>query len=145
MRRRERVCVRYAAGTDTTRRQDLTDEPTYASSAGERSLCLERRSAAERPRALHGELPLPQTGMQPAAHEYVATAPPLGGDVRGNRLTFLFNIIDVESARVAFEFMWGVGVNRPIPVKDPYPAVITGDRPLPQRRPLTASAACACA
>lgn len=53
-------------------------------------------------------------------------------DVWGNILAFLFNIIDVERARVAFEFMWGVGVNHPFPVKNLYPAVITGD---PEWRP----------
>jgi sucrose-6F-phosphate phosphohydrolase len=53
-------------------------------------------------------------------------------DVWGNILAFLFNIIDVQRARVAFEFMWGVGVNQPYPVKNLYPPVITGD---PEWRP----------
>lgn len=53
-------------------------------------------------------------------------------DVWGNILAFLFNIIDVQRARVAFEFMWGVGVNHPLPVKNLYPPVITGD---PEWRP----------
>jgi glycogen debranching enzyme len=44
----------------------------------------------------------------------------------------MFNIIDVERARVAFEFMWGVGVNQPYPAKNLYPPVITGD---PEWRP----------
>jgi sucrose-6F-phosphate phosphohydrolase len=53
-------------------------------------------------------------------------------DVWGNILAFLFNIIDVQRARTAFEFMWGVGVNQPYPVKNLYPPVITGD---PEWRP----------
>jgi sucrose-6F-phosphate phosphohydrolase len=53
-------------------------------------------------------------------------------DVWGNILAFLFNIIDVERARIAFEFMWGVGVNEPFPVRNLYPSVITGD---PEWRP----------
>jgi sucrose-6F-phosphate phosphohydrolase len=48
-------------------------------------------------------------------------------DVWGNILAFLFNIVDVARARTAFEFMWGVGVNQPYPVKNLYPSVITGD------------------
>lgn len=53
-------------------------------------------------------------------------------DVWGNILAFLFNIIDVDRARIAFEFMWGVGVNQPFPVKNLYPSVLTGD---PEWRP----------
>lgn len=53
-------------------------------------------------------------------------------DVWGNILAFLFNIIDVERARTAFEFMWGVGVNQPYPVRNLYPPVLTGD---PEWRP----------
>jgi sucrose-6F-phosphate phosphohydrolase len=53
-------------------------------------------------------------------------------DVWGNILAFLFNIIDIQRARTAFEFMWGVGVNQPYPVKNLYPPVITGD---PEWRP----------
>lgn len=53
-------------------------------------------------------------------------------DVWGNILAFLFNIIDVERARIAFEFMWGVGVNQPYPVQNLYPPVLTGD---PEWRP----------
>jgi glycogen debranching enzyme len=53
-------------------------------------------------------------------------------DVWGNILAFLFNIISVERARIAFEFMWGVGVNQPYPVRNLYPAVLTGD---PEWRP----------
>ncbi|MEO8185157.1 MAG: HAD-IIB family hydrolase [Deltaproteobacteria bacterium] len=53
-------------------------------------------------------------------------------DVWGNILAFLFNIIDVHRARIAFEFMWGVGVNRPFPVHNLYPPVLTGD---PEWRP----------
>jgi glycogen debranching enzyme len=53
-------------------------------------------------------------------------------DVWGNILAFLFNIIDVERARIAFEFMWGVGVNQPYPARNLYPPVLTGD---PEWRP----------
>jgi glycogen debranching enzyme len=53
-------------------------------------------------------------------------------DVWGNILAFLFNIIDVERARTTFDFMWGVGVNQPFPVKNLYPPVVTGD---PEWRP----------
>jgi sucrose-6F-phosphate phosphohydrolase len=48
-------------------------------------------------------------------------------DVWGNILAFLFNIVDIARARTAFEFMWGVGVNQPYPVKNLYPSVIMGD------------------
>jgi sucrose-6-phosphatase len=53
-------------------------------------------------------------------------------DVWGNVLAFLFNIIDVHRARIAFEFMWGVGVNEPFPVRNLYPPVLSGD---PEWRP----------
>ncbi len=48
-------------------------------------------------------------------------------DVLGNVLAFLTNVIDVERARTAFRFMWGVGVNNPFPVANLYPAVQSGD------------------
>ncbi|MGH7997035.1 MAG: HAD-IIB family hydrolase [Opitutaceae bacterium] len=48
-------------------------------------------------------------------------------DVLGNLLAFLMNVIDVERARTAFRFMWGVGVNRPWPVANLYPTVQSGD------------------
>lgn len=48
-------------------------------------------------------------------------------DVLGNILAFLTNVIDVERARTAFRFMWGVGVNDPFPVANLYPAVQSGD------------------
>ncbi|HVU33867.1 MAG TPA: HAD-IIB family hydrolase [Opitutaceae bacterium] len=48
-------------------------------------------------------------------------------DVLGNLLAFLTNVIDVERARTAFRFMWGVGVNNPYPVANLYPAVQSGD------------------
>lgn len=48
-------------------------------------------------------------------------------DVLGNILAFLTNVIDVERARTAFRFMWGVGVNQPYPVANLYPAVQSGD------------------
>jgi len=48
-------------------------------------------------------------------------------DVYGNILAFLFNVLDVERARHAFRFMWGVGVNEPFPVTNLYPVVAPGD------------------
>jgi len=48
-------------------------------------------------------------------------------DVYANILAFLMNVIDVERARTAFRFMWGVGVNDPYPVANLYPAVQAGD------------------
>ncbi|PTX96639.1 HAD-IIB family hydrolase [Opitutus sp. ER46] len=48
-------------------------------------------------------------------------------DVIGNLLAFLTNVIDVDRARTAFRFMWGVGVNNPYPVANLYPAVQSGD------------------
>lgn len=48
-------------------------------------------------------------------------------DVLGNVLAFLTNVIDVDRARTAFRFMWGVGVNDPWPVANLYPAVQSGD------------------
>jgi len=48
-------------------------------------------------------------------------------DVLGNILAFLHNVLDVDRARVAFKFMWGVGVNDPWPVANLYPQVQAGD------------------
>jgi sucrose-6F-phosphate phosphohydrolase len=48
-------------------------------------------------------------------------------DVLGNLLAFLTNVVDVERARTAFRFMWGVGVNHPWPVANLYPVVQAGD------------------
>jgi sucrose-6-phosphatase len=48
-------------------------------------------------------------------------------DVFANVLAFLTNVIDVDRARTAFRFMWGVGVNNPYPVANLYPAVQSGD------------------
>lgn len=48
-------------------------------------------------------------------------------DVFGNLLAFLMNLLDVERARNAFRFMWGVGVNQPWPVANLYPVVQSGD------------------
>ncbi|MBK1881164.1 HAD-IIB family hydrolase [Luteolibacter pohnpeiensis] len=48
-------------------------------------------------------------------------------DVAGNILAFLFNVLDFEKAKVAFRFMWGVGVNQPFPVRNLYPVVNAGD------------------
>ena len=48
-------------------------------------------------------------------------------DVFGNILAYLMNLLDVERARTAFRFMWGVGVNHPWPVANLYPVVQAGD------------------
>lgn len=48
-------------------------------------------------------------------------------DVLGNISAFLHNVLDVDRARVAFKFMWGVGVNDPWPVANLYPPVQAGD------------------
>lgn len=48
-------------------------------------------------------------------------------DVLGNIQAFLSNVLDIEKARVAFKFMWGVGVNDPFPVANLYPVVQSGD------------------
>jgi sucrose-6F-phosphate phosphohydrolase len=48
-------------------------------------------------------------------------------DVYANILAFLMNVLDVERARIAFRFMWGVGVNQPWPVANLYPVVQAGD------------------
>jgi sucrose-6F-phosphate phosphohydrolase len=48
-------------------------------------------------------------------------------DVYANILAFLMNLLDVDRARTAFRFMWGVGVNQPWPVANLYPVVQAGD------------------
>lgn len=48
-------------------------------------------------------------------------------DVLGNIQAFLGNVLDVDRARTAFRFMWGVGVNEPCPVVNLYPPVQAGD------------------
>jgi len=48
-------------------------------------------------------------------------------DVLGNIQAFIGNVLDVDRARTAFRFMWGVGVNEPYPVANLYPAVQAGD------------------
>jgi len=48
-------------------------------------------------------------------------------DTFGNILAFLMNLLDVDRARQAFQFMWGVGVNQPWPVANLYPVVQAGD------------------
>ncbi|MEW6302048.1 MAG: HAD-IIB family hydrolase [Verrucomicrobiota bacterium] len=48
-------------------------------------------------------------------------------DVLGNLQAFLANVLDVDRARTAFKFMWGVGVNEPYPVANLYPTVQAGD------------------
>lgn len=48
-------------------------------------------------------------------------------DTYGNILAFLLNVLDIDRARTAFRFMWGVGVNQPWPVANLYPVVQAGD------------------
>jgi sucrose-6-phosphatase len=48
-------------------------------------------------------------------------------DVYANILAFLTNLLDVQKARTAFRFMWGVGVHDPWPVTNLYPVVQAGD------------------
>lgn len=48
-------------------------------------------------------------------------------DTYGNILAFLMNVLDIDRARTAFQFMWGVGVNQPWPVANLYPVVQSGD------------------
>jgi len=48
-------------------------------------------------------------------------------DVLGNVQAFIANVLDVDRARTAFKFMWGVGANEPYPVVNLYPAVQSGD------------------
>jgi sucrose-6F-phosphate phosphohydrolase len=48
-------------------------------------------------------------------------------DVLGNVQGFISNVLDVDRARIAFKFMWGVGVNEPYPVVNLYPPVQSGD------------------
>jgi sucrose-6F-phosphate phosphohydrolase len=65
------------------------------------------------------------------ASYYLAQVSPFGFDWRcdvfGNVLAFLFNVMDLEKAKIAFRFMWGVGVNDPYPVANLYPIVNAGD------------------
>jgi len=44
-------------------------------------------------------------------------------DVYGNILAVLFNVLDIDKAKIAFRFMWGVGVNDPYPVANLYDRV----------------------
>lgn len=48
-------------------------------------------------------------------------------DVLGNIQGFLSNVLDIDRAKIAFQFMWGVGVNEPYPVANLYPPVQAGD------------------
>lgn len=48
-------------------------------------------------------------------------------DVLGNLQGFIGNVLDVDRARTAFKYMWGVGVNEPYPVANLYPPVQSGD------------------
>jgi glycogen debranching enzyme len=48
-------------------------------------------------------------------------------DVYGNILAVLNNVLDIDRAKIAFRFMWGVGVNDPYPVANLYPVVQAGD------------------
>ena len=53
-------------------------------------------------------------------------------DVYANVLAHLFNIVDESKAIDIFRFIWGSGGNKPFPVKNIYPAVVTSD---PDQRP----------
>ncbi|HEX9785888.1 MAG TPA: HAD-IIB family hydrolase, partial [Opitutaceae bacterium] len=48
-------------------------------------------------------------------------------DVLGNLLAFLTNLLDIDRARQAFHFMWGVGINQLWPVANLYLVVQVGD------------------
>jgi sucrose-6-phosphatase len=48
-------------------------------------------------------------------------------DVYANILAVLNNVLDIDRAKIAFRFMWGVGVNDPYPVANLYPVVQSGD------------------
>ncbi|MEO6245456.1 MAG: HAD-IIB family hydrolase, partial [Opitutaceae bacterium] len=48
-------------------------------------------------------------------------------DTYANILAFLMNVLDIDRARTAFRFMWGVGVNQPWPISNLYPVVQAGD------------------
>lgn len=48
-------------------------------------------------------------------------------DIYANILAFLTNVLDVDRARIAFKFMWGIGANEPFPVANLYPPVQSGD------------------
>lgn len=69
-------------------------------------------------------------------HYLLAEITPFGFDWRcdvyGNILAALFNVLSMDRAKMAFNFMWGVGANEPAPVVNLYPPVLSGD---PQWRP----------
>jgi len=48
-------------------------------------------------------------------------------DIFANVLAHLFNIVDESKASDVFRFIWGSGGNKPFPVKNIYPAVVTRD------------------
>lgn len=48
-------------------------------------------------------------------------------DIYANILAFLTNVLDIDRARTAFKFMWGIGANDPFPVTNLYPPVQSGD------------------
>ncbi|MGE3314478.1 MAG: amylo-alpha-1,6-glucosidase [Planctomycetaceae bacterium] len=48
-------------------------------------------------------------------------------DVYGNIMAFLSNLIDADRAMMTFQFLWGVGVNDPGPVRNMYPPIHAGD------------------
>jgi len=61
----------------------------------------------------------------------LAQITPFGFDWRldsyANILAFLMNVLDIDRAKIAFRFMWGVGINEPYPVANLYPTVQSGD------------------
>ena len=67
-------------------------------------------------------------------------------DVFGNILAFLMNLLDIDRARTAFRFMWGVGVNHPWPVANLYPVVQSRDLnpAIPTGAPTTPSISSTC-
>ncbi|MEM9445309.1 MAG: HAD-IIB family hydrolase [Verrucomicrobiota bacterium] len=48
-------------------------------------------------------------------------------DTFGNLLAFIFNLLDIDRAKTAFKYLWGVGVNEPWPIANLYPPVQAGD------------------
>ncbi|QDU95417.1 amylo-alpha-1,6-glucosidase [Lignipirellula cremea] len=48
-------------------------------------------------------------------------------DVYGNLLAYLTNLVSDERAKLTFQFLWGIGVNEPGPVKNTYPPIHAGD------------------
>ncbi len=103
-----------------------------------------RRSQSLRSKILEVFWPSTQPGASPSAFGFAQSQSSVGDtsyllaeitpfgfnwrcDVLGNVQGFISNVLDVERARTAFKFMWGVGVNEPYPVVNLYPPVQAGD------------------